>query len=178
MGAPDFQLRSMMPMAAWYSSRAVLVGAGRGRWRQISLNLGSRMVTWRVDAFMLCFRSRTATWSASMATPRLTSSRRMRLRGKVSPLPTDLGGVYVPAGATGLCSRPLAYSHSCPPCLPKSSVSAFLSKAAKSPMVDTPYCPSTLADARPTKSRSVTGRGQTMRRKFSREMTVVASGFL
>ena len=44
-------------------------------------------------------------------------------------------------------------------------------------MVATPYCPSTLVAARPTYSRSVTGRGQTTRRKFSTVMTVVASGF-
>ena len=44
-------------------------------------------------------------------------------------------------------------------------------------MVRTPYWPRTWEEARPTKSRSVTGRGHTLSRKFSRVMTVVASGF-
>jgi len=69
MGAPIFQQSSRISSAALVSSRAVQVGADRGRWRQMSLKLGSRMVTCKVAAFKWCFRRRTATWSASMATP-------------------------------------------------------------------------------------------------------------
>ena len=44
-------------------------------------------------------------------------------------------------------------------------------------MVWTPYWARTRADARPTKRRSVTGRGHTFSGTSSRVRTVVASGF-
>ena len=67
---------------------------------------------------------------------------------------------------------------SCRPVLPNRSVSMSHRQAASSPMVRMPYCSSRRAALRPTNSRADTGRGNTISRQFSGEMTVVASGFL
>ena len=64
------------------------------------------------------------------------------------------------------------------PAFPAASPASGGEQAASWPMVSTPYWCSTRPAARPTNSRSPTGRGQTISCQFSRLMTVVASGFL
>ena len=84
------------------------MGALRRFWRQMSLKLGSRMVTWTVVHLRACLRRRTATSSDSSVTAVRSSVHPSRFRGKVRPLPTDLGPGCSRAGITGECSAPEA----------------------------------------------------------------------
>ena len=103
-----FQHPSASSMASRAISRPRQVGTSSRFWRLMSRKSGSRI--WRATPvhFMRCRRRRAPTWSDSWTIPAWISARPCRLRAKVLPLPTDLGGVYCPAGATGDRSRPQA----------------------------------------------------------------------
>ena len=88
-----FQQPSAREAAAWDSSRARQVGGSSRRWRLISRKSGSRMARETPAAFIPARRRRTATRSDSMAMPEQISSRPDKLRGKVRPLPMDLGAL-------------------------------------------------------------------------------------
>ena len=108
MGALGSQAARMRARAARPMSWAVQEGASSRFWRQMSRKPGSRMVTWTVEHFMPCFRSRMATLSERRATPVRISAHPTRFRRKVMPFPTDLGGGVSPARVTRLCSSPAA----------------------------------------------------------------------
>ena len=107
-GRSMVQQPSASSIAARAISRPRQVGTSSRFWRLRSRKSGSRI--WRATPvhFIRCRRRRAATCPASIPTPAWNSSRPVRFRAKVFPLPTDLGGVYCPAGATGARSRPLA----------------------------------------------------------------------
>ena len=142
--APDCPCSSSPPPGPWPPGRAPGPGrwaASSRRWRLISRKSGSRMA--QGDAwqhFIPCRRRRTATWSASMGDARRGSPPGPeRLRGKVSPLPTDLGGVLLPGRGHRGCGPGRWRSRGAGPRVcPSRANRASRSKAASSPMVRIP----------------------------------------
>ena len=135
------------------------------------------MLKTTVEASSSCLRRRSATVSLSAWSSDSASLSSCISRGGVLLLPMDFIAASLPRGITGSKSRPLAWHLSISPLSPSHECTSLSSALASCPIVIIPLLLSFSCVRLPTKSRSSTGRHQTLVRKFSGVITVVASGF-